>query len=225
MPRKVVQQATHARTRVVDPAGRRYAIHGLSVLLLILSVMPVLNMASTQQVMNTSFDRLHLMNTYGAFGSIGRVRHEIVLEGAQDEVLDPLTEWKEYEFHGKPGDPDRRPAWFAPYQHRIDWQIWFAAMQRPDDNPWLIHFIDKLLKNDAGALSLLKTNPFPKSPPRFIRASYYRYEFTTRAERKASGRWWNRTRLGDYLPVLSLDRPALQRYLRSYGWGDSLGKP
>ena len=135
MPKKVVEQAVCSRTQAVHPAGRRGVIYGLSVLLLILSVMPVLNMASTQQVMNTSFDSLHVMNTYGAFGSIGRVRHEIVLEGTQDKVLDPLTEWKEYEFHGKPGDPARRPAWFSPYQHRIDWQIWFAAMQRPDDNP------------------------------------------------------------------------------------------
>ncbi len=78
--------------------------------------------------MNTSFDPLHLVNTYGAFGSVGQERNEIIFEGSDDAVITPESQWKAYEFKCKPGDPFRRPCVISPYHYRLDWQIWFAAM-------------------------------------------------------------------------------------------------
>ena len=188
----------------------------LAIVVALLSIAPVTNMLSSRQLMNTSFNRLHLVNTYGAFGSVGRERTEIVFEGTDDSMLTATTQWKEYEFKAKPGNPLRRPAFVAPYQPRIDWQIWFAAMSTPDQYPWTLHFVWKLLHNDPGTLSLIANNPFPQKPPRYIRAQFYRYEFAP--PRDPTGAWWKRTLLGSWLPPLSADDPRLRRVLAAYGW-------
>lgn len=109
-------------------------------LLLFLSYHPVVNMLSRLQVMNRSFDPLHLVNTYGAFGSVSRTRYEVVVEGTLDEAPREDSDWREYEFRGKPGDPRRRPRQFAPYHLRLDWMMWFAALSPPTPGrgspPW-----------------------------------------------------------------------------------------
>ena len=166
--------------------------------------------------MNTSFDPLHLVNTYGAFGSVGRERNEIIFEGSDDEVLTPESQWKPYEFKCKPGDPFRRPCVISPYHYRLDWQIWFAAMSGPDQYPWTLHLAWKLLHNDRGALSLLANNPFPNSPPHHIRAELYRYQFAPWGEGNPA--WWTRTRVGSWLPALSVRDPSFLRFLAAYGW-------
>jgi hypothetical protein len=166
--------------------------------------------------MNTSFNRLALVNTYGAFGSVGRQRGEIVFEGTDEPVVTERTLWREYEFKCKPGDPFRRPCLVSPYHHRLDWQIWFAAMSSPRRYPWTLHLVWKLLHNDPGALGLLAGNPFPRTPPRFIRARFYRYEFAAPGDE--GGAWWTRTLLGDWLPPLSRDDPRLREVLAAYGW-------
>jgi hypothetical protein len=99
----------------------------------------------------------------------------------------------------------------SPYHYRLDWQIWFAAMSGPDQYPWTLHFVWKLLHNDSGVLSLLANNPFPSSPPRHIRAELYRYQFAPWGE--GSHAWWTRTRLGPWLPPLSVRDPAFLRFL------------
>jgi len=195
--------------------------HAIAALLLaiivgLLSIAPVANMLSPRQVMNTSFNRLHLVNTYGAFGSVGRMRPEIVFEGTDEPTLTETTRWKEYEFKAKPGNPLRRPVIIAPYQPRIDWQIWFAAMSTPDQYPWTLHFVWKLLHNDPGTLSLIAVNPFPEKPPHYIRARFYRYEFAPPGD--PTGAWWKRTLLGSWLPPLSADDPRLRHFLAAYGW-------
>jgi hypothetical protein len=169
-----------------------------------LSVNPIVNMLSPAQVMNTSFEPLHLVNTYGAFGSITRVRHEIVIEGTSDLQATPASVWREYEFKGKPGDPARRPAQIAPYHLRIDWLMWFAAMSDPDDHPWFFGLVEKLLRGDRATVALLASNPFPDAPPHLVRASYYAYRFTTADERRSTGRWWKREPIGSYFGPVSL---------------------
>jgi hypothetical protein len=194
----------------------------LAVVVAFMSIAPVANMLSSRQLMNTSFNRLHLVNTYGAFGSVGRERTEIVFEGTDDSMLTATTQWREYEFKAKPGNPLRRPAFVAPYQPRIDWQIWFAAMSTPDQYPWTLHFVWKLLHNDPGTLSLIANNPFPQKPPRYIRAQFYRYEFAP--PRDPTGAWWKRTLLGSWLPPLSVDDLRLRRILAAYGWVPAAGR-
>jgi hypothetical protein len=181
-----------------------------------LSIPTVLNLASGRQLMNYSYDPLDLVNTYGAFGTVGRERDEIVFEGTDDALITGDTIWKEYEFKAKPGDPNRRPPFVAPYQPRIDWQIWFAAMSSPAEYPWTLHFVWKLLHNDRGTLSLIANNPFPDAPPHYIRARLYRYRFAPIGDKA----WWKREPVGEWLPVLSADNPQFHRLLESMDWLD-----
>jgi hypothetical protein len=183
----------------------RQLVYVLAAAAVLLSIAPTLNMLSSSQVMNTSFEPLHLVNTYGAFGSITRVRDEIVVEGTNDDAKNPLAEWREYEFRGKPGDPFRRPPQIAPYHLRLGWLMWFAAMEPAYAHAqWFDPMIVKLLQGDRATLGLLRSNPFPDGPPRYVRAELFRYTFTTPDERRRTGRWWNRTRTGTYLPPVSL---------------------
>ena len=198
---------------VEERKPRALITYALALVIAFLSLNPVLNMLSPGQVMNTSFDPFDLVNTYGAFGSIGRERFEIVLEGTSADRPDESAEWREYEFDCKPGDPRRRPCWISPYHHRLDWQMWFAAMPGAGTEPFLVHFVAKLLAGDPGARGLLARDPFGATPPRFVRARYYRYRFTKTGD--ASGAWWSRELAGEYLPALSRDDPRLDEYLRA----------
>ena len=194
-----------ARPSLSRPSAAGRAVrYTLLIAVTVLSIAPVVNMLSPAQVMNTSYDPLHLVNTYGAFGSITRVRHEIVVEGTDAAVLTDTTTWRAYEFKGKPGDPFRMPAQVAPYHLRLDWLMWFAAMSEPVDHEWFAPMLEKLLRGDPATLGLLGTNPFPGRPPRYVRAEYYTYRLTAPAERRATGRWWHRERLGVYYPAVSL---------------------
>jgi hypothetical protein len=171
---------------------------------LVLSYWPVANMLSSRQLMNTSFNRWHLVNSYGAFGSVTKTRYEIVVEGTDEKVWGPGTSWREYEFRGKPGDPRRRPRQFAPYHLRLDWLMWFAALSPGYAEPWFGAFVQRLLEGDRHVTRLLRRNPFPDQPPRYVRASLYRYRFTTRRERAETGQWWWRERVGEFLSPVRL---------------------
>jgi hypothetical protein len=172
----------------------------------LLSVGPTLNMLSSRQLMNYSYNPLHLVNTYGAFGSITRERNEIVIEGTTDDVVTATTHWQEYEFKGKPGDPAKLPRQWAPYHLRLDWLMWFAAMSPAPSDPWLAPLLRNLLEGDPATTGLLSRDPFANSRPRYLRALYYRYRFTTPDERAKSGLWWHRDLLGVYIPPLDLTR-------------------
>jgi hypothetical protein len=206
--------AARAAETVAPSAAGRYAVWALVAVVAALSIPVVVNLASPDQVMNTSFDSLDLVNTYGAFGTVGRERDEIVFEGTRDSVPSDSAHWVAYEFPAKPGNPMRSPAFIAPYQPRLDWSIWFAAMSTPDEYPWTLHFVWKLLHGDRGIMRLLANDPFRDAPPRWIRASYYRYEFARRGEPG----WWTRKRLGNWLPPLSADVPQLRRIAAERDW-------
>jgi len=216
LPRRLGDRAMQACGKAEVSRSHQALVSALFLLVAALSLLPVANLLSSRQAMNTSFSQLHLVNTYGAFGSVGRERDEILFEGTADSVLNEQTQWKEYEFKCKPGNPFRRPCIISPYHYRLDWQIWFAAMSSPERYPWTLHFVWKLLHNDGGTLSLLANNPFPDDPPRYIRADLYRYEFTPINDR--SGAWWKRTRIGIWLPALSREDQTLRRFLAYYGW-------
>jgi hypothetical protein len=216
LPRALTARAERAAAEAVPSRAQRIAVAALAGVVVVLSYAPVRNLLSPNQAMNTSFNRLELVNTYGAFGSVGKERHEIVFEGTDDAVVGPATEWRAYEFKCKPGDPMRRPCVISPYHYRLDWLIWFAAMSTPDRYPWTVHLVWKLLHNDPPALSLLANNPFPGAPPKKIRALLYRYEFAPWGD--PSGAWWKRTLLGTWMPPLAIDDPRLRRFLDAYGW-------
>lgn len=214
MPSWVVKRAEHAALAKETPKYHA-ALSIILVIAVALLSMPVIqNLISSSQYMNYSFDNFHFVNTYGAFGSIGKARGELIIEGTQDEAITENTEWEAYEFKAKPGGINRNLPIIAPYQPRIDWQIWFAAMETPEQNPWLIHFIWKLLHNDKGALSLIDTNPFPDAPPKYIRVDYYHYRFAPLNSTSV----WERQKMGSWLPPLSATTPGFGQYVKANGW-------
>src|SRR3954452_12767259 len=171
----------------------------IAALMIALSYRPARNLFSRSQMMNASFDSLRLVNTYGAFGSITRERYEIVVEGTSEERIAPDTVWLEYEFRGKPTDLRRRPPQWAPYHLRLDWMMWFAALSPSYAYSWFGPLVRKLLQNDRAILRLLRRNPFPDAPPHAVRATLYRYRFTTPRERRETRAWWVRTRVGEFV--------------------------
>ncbi|MGW8763690.1 lipase maturation factor family protein [Streptomyces sp. NPDC055815] len=175
---------------------------------LVRSYRPARNLLSKHQAMNRSYDPYHLVNSYGAFGTVGRIRDEIVVEGTEDHVPHPGTVWREYGFKGKPGDPRRLPRQFAPYHLRLDWLMWFAALSPGYAREWFGPFVERLLENDRDTLRLLAHNPFPDAPPALVRARLYRYRYTTWRELRETGAWWHRTLVREYLPPIRLREPT-----------------
>jgi hypothetical protein len=208
----------HAPQAHSPPLALKVAAVALAAMVAIPSVRPIRNMLSPNQVMNTVYNRFHLVGTYGAFGSITRPRYEIIVEGTDEAVLTPSTKWREYEFRGKPGAPGRMPPQIAPYHLRLDWLMWFAAMSSYQQHPWFLHFVGKLLEGDRSTLGLLKTNPFQDQPPRYVRALQYEYHYTTPAERAQTGQWWKREFLRPYLPPVSLEGGPFREMLEQQGW-------
>ena len=192
------------------------AAWGITLIIALLSIQPVVNMLSPNQVMNTSFDPLDLVNTYGAFGSVGEERYNVIFEGTTDDTTGNKAVWKPYIYKGLPVLLDKMPPQIAPYQLRLDWQMWFAAMGTADQYPWTYNLVWKLLHNDPGAVSLFAQNPFPGKPPRYIRAVIYQYNLAKPGN--PLGLWWTNKRLGLWMPVLSKDDPQLMALLMNFGW-------
>ncbi|KAM8798527.1 lipase maturation factor 1 [Eudromia elegans] len=198
---------------------RRVLNVSLGLLIAYLSVPVVLNLLNSRQVMNTSFNPLRIVNTYGAFGSITKERTEVILQGtASEDPHDPAALWEEYEFKCKPGDVRRRPCFISPYHYRLDWLMWFAAFQTYEQNEWIIHLAGKLLAQEESALSLMATNPFAgRAAPRWVRAEHFRYKFSRPGGKHAGeGKWWIRRRIGPYLPAVSLE--GLRRFYEERRW-------
>jgi predicted DCC family thiol-disulfide oxidoreductase YuxK len=145
-------------------------------------------------------EAFRIVNGYGLFRVMTKDRREIVIEGSADGI-----DWKPYEFKWKPGEVMRAPGWCAPHQPRLDWQMWFAALGSYRQNPWFVQTVISLLHGKPKVAALFERNPFPQSPPRYVRATFYRYRFTTVQEHRQTGAWWKRQELGEYLPGVSLE--------------------
>jgi lipase maturation factor len=204
----------HTSALLPRPLSFEILLYLLAAAAVALSIKPALNLISPHQMMNYSYNPFHLVGAYGAFGQVGRERYEIIIEGTTDRVITPATQWREYSFKAKPGDPKRTPPQVAPYHLRLDWLIWFlpfsvvvtpSGIRVPGYSRWFFNFIQRLLTNDRALLSLMGPNPFPDAPPAFIRALFYRYRYTTPEQKRQNGNWWSRQLLGTYLPPVSLD--------------------
>jgi Lipase maturation factor len=196
--------ATFASTPVWFSA----VIVALAIVIAVLSWFPVRNLLSPNQAMNRSFDPFRLVNTYGAFGSVSRVRDEVVIEGTSAEAPAGDDEWLEYGFKGKPGDPRRLSPQWAPYHLRLDWLMWFLPLSPRYGDRWFVPFLVRLLEGDRPTLALLRDNPFPDDPPRWVRARLFRYRFSSAAELRATGAWWVRTPIGEFMRPVGLQARA-----------------
>lgn len=180
-----------------------------------LSINPLNNLLRQRQLMNAGFEPFRIVNSYGAFGSIGRSRQELIIKGTRSRTPSRTTDWRAYDFKAKPGPVDETPPWLSPYHHRLDWQIWFAAMTSPRRQPWMLNLVWKLLNNDPETLSLMEENPFPQEPPRYIKIDRYRYEFT---ESWSESEVWSRTFNDNWLGPVSRKNRRFRRILRRRGW-------
>ncbi|KAK6174133.1 hypothetical protein SNE40_017466 [Patella caerulea] len=191
----------------------------LGIFLVYLSIPVVQNLFSSRQAMNSSFDPLRLVNTYGAFGSVTKKRTEVIFQGTMSkDPMSPSAVWEEYEFKCKPGNVTRTPCIISPYHYRLDWLLWFVPFHKSFQyNPWIVHLVVKLLANDEDTLSLIRYNPFINQPPRYIRIENYRYVFTKIGSPEAkSGAWWKRKHIGNYLQPLSFD--SVRDFMKNMQW-------
>ena len=156
------------------------------------------NPPAVAQMLARLLDPLHIVSGYGLFAVMTTQRDNVVIEGSDDGIG-----WREYEFRYKPGNLARRPRWNIPHQPRLDWQMWFAALEDPRGLRWFPHFLQRVLENEPTVMALLTRNPFPDKPPLYVRARFYVYTFSN-SEDKAKGLWWQRRELGLYFPVVRL---------------------
>ncbi len=195
-----------------EPAGRRWreSVSALVILLTMpLNALLIFNGFKPEAAWPRTFESLYnavapfrIVNGYGLFRVMTKERPEIIIEGSENGI-----EWKAYEFKWKPGALDRMPAFVEPYQPRLDWQMWFAALGDVRQNPWFIGLALRLLENSPDVVALLGKNPFPEKPPRYLRANSYRYQFSSRTELEKTGAWWRREDERVYLPVVSTRGP------------------
>jgi hypothetical protein len=215
LPRRLVRMAEAADAGAVTSRSMQTTVKIIASLIVVLSIQPAMNLLSSRQIMNTSFDPFDLVNTYGAFGTVGTERLNVVFEGTMDNDSTDNANWKPYIYKGLPVLLDKRPPQIAPYQLRLDWQMWFAAMSSPGDYPWTYNLVWKLLHNDP-VVGLFASNPFPDKPPRYIRAILYRYSFLK--PDRPQHLWWTRQRIDTWIQPLSADDKRRVDFLKGYGW-------
>ena len=189
----------------VEQSPRRYRRIGIAVVATLLFLLSGIRFSGqlfrTVQLPDVTWTApFRSVNTYGLFADMTESRPEIIVEGSNDRIT-----WKTYQFRWKPGNLKADPKWVAPHQPRLDWQMWFAALQGGYQNtPWFLHFMGALLQDKSEVLQLLAENPFPESPPRYVRATLYDYSFTNPTIKRSEGTWWSREWKGIYCPPISL---------------------
>lgn len=141
-----------------------------------------------------------IANRYGLFAVMTRGRYEIEFQGSNDG-----QNWTPYPFRYKPQKLDVAPGIYAPYQPRLDWNLWFASLGTWRENMFVVSTEERLLSGDQDVLALFAGNPFPGAPPKQVRVVLWQYWFTTMAEKRSTRNWWKRMYLGTYAPTLTLD--------------------
>ena len=204
-PRAWVERTRVENSKSRRPSLRRWVSAPIAVIILAAGFLQLALLFSTQRLPATAFQLLsdlepvRIVNGYGLFAVMTTTRPEIIIEGSDDGET-----WHAYEFKFKPGDPRRAPRWVEPFQPRLDWQMWFAALGDYRSSPWFSNLMLRLLEGSPEVLALLQRNPFPHGPPKYVRAVVFDYEFTSWSERRKRGEWWRRRMLGEYFPVVSL---------------------
>ena len=206
LPRRLAE--LRLRHYVPWPAVR-FAVNAVAVVIVFCSLVQITarfggDPPAWAQTAESWVDPLHIVSGYGLFSIMTTERNEIVIEGSYDG-----SDWLEYEFRYKPGDLMRAPLWNIPHQPRLDWQMWFAALDDPRRLRWFWRFMQRLLENEPTVTALLDRNPFADKPPLYVRAQFYDYTFAS-SDEKAKGQWWDRQLLGQYFPTVHLKVPPGQ---------------
>jgi lipase maturation factor 1 len=145
-----------------------------------------------------ALEPFRIANRYGLFAVMTRGRYEIEFQGSNDGQT-----WTAYPFRYKPQAVNVAPGIYAPYQPRLDWNLWFASLGDWTQYPIIPAIETRLLDGTPDVLDLFAGNPFPQAPPKYVRAVLWQYWFSTPAEKRVTGDWWKRNELGLYAPVIS----------------------
>ncbi|MFZ0962521.1 MAG: lipase maturation factor family protein [Terriglobia bacterium] len=210
--RRFFPRAMAERRRGATPTARRFSLRRwvttpVALTIFAAGLLQLADLLSVEWLPPSAFQLLsdlqpvRIVNSYGLFAVMTTSRPEIIIEGSNDGET-----WLDYEFKFKAGDKRRAPRWVEPLQPRLDWQMWFAALGDYRSSPWFTELMRRLLEGSPPVLALLERNPFPHSPPKYLRALIYDYRFTSWSERRAQGEWWHRRLLGGYFPAVSLKR-------------------
>jgi len=196
MPRRAA--TNDEPVRAASPTAWRVGVNVVAVFIAALSVMTLVREMDRTRGARGLFDRgvpraiftaiepFGSVNGYGLFRVMTTQRPEIVIEVSADGAA-----WKEWEFRWKPGDVKRRPAFVEPHMPRLDWQMWFAALDPFSAQDWLLAMATRLAAGEPAVTRLLGPSPLP-ARPQYVRLSYYQYHFTSSAERAQTGAWWKR---------------------------------
>ena len=190
-------------------------VSGIAFFLLFLNVVEFVSMFVRNKLLRQilrPFIYFRLVNGYGLFVHMTRHRDEIIVEGSDDK-----EHWKAYEFKWKPDNPLKPPRFNIPHQPRLDWQMWFAALSHYRYNQWFTNFLIRLLQDSKDVTALLKINPFPDHPPKYIRSVVYNYHFSDLKIKRKTGVWWVREYKGNYTPVMSLQKKQDNRNPKNGG--------
>jgi len=161
-----------------------------------------------------ALDPFRIANQYGLFAVMTRGRYEIEFQGSNDG-----SNWVAYPFRYKPQALNEAPGIYAPYQPRFEWNLWFASLDDWRQNDFVPYTEVRLLTNSAAVVHLFRSNPFPQSPPRFMRAVLWQYWFTSMEEKHRTGNWWRRQWVGVYAPELTLSPDGKPEVVQ---WADEL---
>jgi hypothetical protein len=129
------------------------------------------------------------------------LRDEIIIEGSNDG-----ENWEPYIFKWKPQEIKGGLSQVAPFQPRLDWQMWFAALSSFWHQGWLQTLLQRLLEGDKRVEGLFKECPFKDAPPKYIRTLRWRYKFCSMSHWRKTGHFWQREFIGPYGPVFSLKK-------------------
>jgi predicted DCC family thiol-disulfide oxidoreductase YuxK len=201
LPRRLVR-SLQSRARIQAPGRAVTAVVGAWTLLIVFCSLVRMDERfgggppEAARTIDGLIEPLHIVSAYGLFAVMTTQRDEIVIQGSNDGA-----EWRNYEFRYKPGDVARSPRWNIPHQPRLDWQMWFAALEDPQGLVWFSRFLERLLENEPTVTALLEKNPFPDKPPTYVRAQFHDYTYAGGDEK---AQWWDRRLLGLYYPAVRL---------------------
>jgi len=137
---------------------------------------------------------MRLLNTYGLFATMTTSRPEIIVE-----VSENGRDWQPIEFRYKPVFMDTAPRFAGLHMPRLDWQLWFAALNGRCDRTrggWYPRFAQRLLEGSEAVWALTGTSF--EGTPRQIRARLYDYRFSERGAEMV----WVRDNERGYCPAL-----------------------
>ncbi len=144
--------------------------------------------------------QFYAANSYALFGILPTVRYEVEFQGSNDGG----ETWRTYEFRYKIEQPDRMSPFVAPWYPRFDAILQNVRVAHTAPELYLATAA-RLIQRIPAVMKLFRNDPFPERPPTVIRMVDYRYQFTDRATWLATGRYWDKTLIGDWQPMIYLN--------------------